>query len=78
MPTKEAIAPATLTRQALANYLSRSTASVDRDAAAGRLPSPIWLGGAKRWLKSEIDAWLAAGAPQRDQWERMQKAKARA
>jgi len=43
----------------------------------GKLPRPIRLGAetrrAPRWVASEITAWLAAGGPDRQQWERMKR-----
>ena len=37
--------------------------------AAGRLPKPVRIGHSVRWSLEEIRAWLAAGAPNRDEWE---------
>ena len=37
--------------------------------AAGKLPSPIRLGGKVVWRVDEIRAWLAAGAPRRAEWQ---------
>jgi excisionase family DNA binding protein len=39
--------------------------------SSGRLPRPIRLGRAVRWSMSEIEDWLTAGAPTREQWEKM-------
>lgn len=39
--------------------------------ALGLLPSPVRLGRAVRWDRAEIAAWLSAGAPPRDRWERI-------
>jgi predicted DNA-binding transcriptional regulator AlpA len=40
--------------------------------ADGRLgPRPIALGRAKRWSVAEVQAWLAAGAPARTEWEKI-------
>jgi predicted DNA-binding transcriptional regulator AlpA len=36
--------------------------------AAGRLPSPIRIGGRVVWRLDEIRAWLRAGAPNRSEW----------
>lgn len=47
----------------LAVRLSCSTRHVRRLAATGRIPRPIKLGALLRWLKSDIDQWLAAGCP---------------
>lgn len=35
----------------------------------GRLPLPIRLGRAVRWLRPELEQWLTAGAPSRSRWE---------
>ena len=49
----------------LAHLLGRSVASLERDQAAGRLPSPVRIGGSKKWRRSDIEAWVAAGCPAR-------------
>jgi predicted DNA-binding transcriptional regulator AlpA len=42
--------------------------------ASGKLgPRPIALGRSKRWRIAELHAWLAAGAPNREQWDELQK-----
>lgn len=39
---------------------------------AGRLgPQPLAFGRAKRWPVAEVEAWLAAGAPDRETWRAM-------
>jgi predicted DNA-binding transcriptional regulator AlpA len=53
----------------LAELLSRSVPSLQRDDAAGRLPAALRLGGSKRWRYSEIVAWVEAGCPDRKTWE---------
>jgi predicted DNA-binding transcriptional regulator AlpA len=63
-------APAVLTRVAFAALLDRSIAAFDRDVALGLVPAPCGrLRRSPRWLRSEIDAWLASGMPARDEWE---------
>lgn len=37
---------------------------------AGRAPAGIRLGKRVVWRIADLDDWLAAGAPSRDQWER--------
>lgn len=37
--------------------------------AAARLPRPIRFGRSVRWSLDELRAWLAAGAPERAEWE---------
>lgn len=39
--------------------------------ASGRLPRPIRFGRSVRWLLEELQAWLAAGAPERCKREAM-------
>ncbi len=40
--------------------------------ASGRLPLPVYLGAkAPRWRADELREWLAAGAPDRQTWQRM-------
>jgi predicted DNA-binding transcriptional regulator AlpA len=55
----------------LAKILQRSKPSLYRDLAAGKLPVGISLGRTRRWLRSEIEAWLASGCPDRASWEAM-------
>lgn len=52
----------------LAALLGRSTASLARDDAAGRLPTPVRIGGSKKWRFEELTAWVAAGCPPRSKW----------
>ena len=40
-------------------------------SSSGRLPRPIRLGRSVRWDRAELEAWLAAGGPRRDEWERI-------
>ena len=53
----------------LSRALGVSLRHVRRLDAAGRLPSPIRLGRAVRWLVREIESWLAAGCPDRQSWQ---------
>ena len=55
--------------RALCQLLSRSEASLARDDAAGRLPRAVRIGRSKKWRKSEILDWIAAGCPDRATWE---------
>ncbi len=47
----------------LASRLGCSTRHVRRLVAIGRIPRPIKLGALLRWLKTDIDQWMAAGCP---------------
>lgn len=43
--------------------------------SAGKVPPPVYLGSrAPRWRVADLDAWLAAGCPTRQQWQHMQGA----
>jgi predicted DNA-binding transcriptional regulator AlpA len=43
--------------------------------AAGKVPLPVYLGSkAPRWRVDELRAWLAAGAPDRQTWQRLRGA----
>lgn len=41
--------------------------------ASGKAPAPLRLGRRILWRKHDVEAWLNAGAPNRDKWERMRK-----
>ena len=58
------------TNAELATALGISTRHLFTLERTGRLgPSAIRLGHSVRWPRCEIVAWLAAGAPLREQWE---------
>ncbi len=61
-----------LTVRDLAARLQCSPRKVRGLLSAGKLPTPVRVGRSVRWLASEIDGWLRAGCPPRDQWEAMQ------
>jgi predicted DNA-binding transcriptional regulator AlpA len=43
--------------------------------SAGKVPLPVYLGSkAPRWRVDELRAWLAAGCPNRQEWQRVQGA----
>jgi predicted DNA-binding transcriptional regulator AlpA len=50
----------------LARLTGRSVRSVWRDLSAGRIPSPVRIGGAVRWRRGDILAWVAAGCPEQE------------
>lgn len=43
--------------------------------AAGKLPSPVRIGGRVVWRVDEVRAWLAAGAPDRETWAAIRAAR---
>ena len=55
-------------RQA-AKMLNVSVRQVWRLCNTGKLPKPIRLGHCVRWRKAELEAFVAAGCPTREQWE---------
>lgn len=56
----------------VAAMLGVSRAHIWRLHTAGHLPAPLRLGRAVRWRRSELEAWLAAGAPHRDKWRELE------
>jgi predicted DNA-binding transcriptional regulator AlpA len=58
-----------------ARFLGISVSKVHQLNAAGELPSPAELGErCPRWSRTELKAWLFAGAPGRSRWEAMRHA----
>ena len=68
------IVPAGLRGPDAAIYCGISSAAWDRLVSAGKTPAPIRLGGCVLWARSELDAWLSAGCPDRSTWEALKKA----
>ena len=60
-----------LGRKDLARILNVSERTIGSLRARGRLPAPTRLGRRTLWKRSEIERWVAAGCPPRDQWEAM-------
>lgn len=44
--------------------------------ASARAPQPVRLGRARRWVSTEIDAWVSAGCPAEHLWKEMKVADA--
>ena len=59
----------------VAELLDCSTRHVENLDSRELMPKPIRLGRLKKWRRSEIESWLAAGAPAREAWESMRGAK---
>jgi excisionase family DNA binding protein len=47
----------------VAGILDCSTRHVRRLVDSGRIPRPVKLGALLRWVRTEIDQWIAAGCP---------------
>lgn len=56
-------------RNGLAERLAVSPRQVDSLDAQRKLPRPLRLGRLRRWDPAEIDRWIEAGCPSRDDWE---------
>lgn len=56
---------------AVAQLLSISPRHVWGLNSLGRLPRPIHLGRSARWVRAELEAWLAVGGPRREEWEKL-------
>jgi predicted DNA-binding transcriptional regulator AlpA len=55
----------------VARELRVSVKTVRRWDAAGLIPRPLKIGHCVRWPRDVILAWLAAGAPNRTEWQRL-------
>lgn len=52
---------------AVATYTQKSRSGILRDVAAGTFPRPVRLGEhSVGWLRTEVEAWLAARIAERD------------
>ena len=58
-----------MTANDFGHMLKVSRATLYRLLSAGRLPSGEKLNRCRRWSRRNIEAWIAAGCPPRDQWE---------
>jgi len=61
--------PLVVDARRLAKLLDAGVRTIRTWDAAGRLPSPLRLGGKVVWRLDEIRDWLAAGAPRRAEWQ---------
>lgn len=69
-------APEGLSPQAAATLIGVSPAKLHDMNARGLMPAPVELGTGRcpRYLRSELFAWLRAGAPPRAKWHGMRDA----
>ena len=63
--------PLLLDRVGVAAALGVSIRAVDKLRARGALPAPVRLGRSVRWSRTELGAWVAAGCPAANLWERL-------
>ncbi|MBW8016252.1 MAG: helix-turn-helix domain-containing protein [Planctomycetes bacterium] len=61
--------PLAISAKELAAILGVSLRHVCRLDEKKMLPKALWLGGSRKWLRKEIEAFLEAGAPDREVWE---------
>ena len=54
-----------------AHILVLSVRTIRRLDCSGKLPRPVKIGGAVRWRRAEVEAWVEAGCPDRQRWEAM-------
>ncbi len=57
-----------LTASELAAMLGVNRSTIWTWHSGGKIPMPVQIGGITRWRKDEIQQWLDAGAPPREQW----------
>lgn len=66
--------PLAVDAKQLGATLGMSTRKIRSLDASGRLPKPVRIGAnSVRWVLSEIELWLAAGAPDRCTWETLRR-----
>ncbi len=70
-----ALEPLAVSAQQLARTLGISIRTIRTMDAGAKLPRPIRLNGSVRWIVTEIESWLAAGAPDRATWETLRNHK---
>lgn len=68
------VPPLLVSAEDLGRMLGTSERSIWAWNSSGQLgPLPIRLSRCARWRVAEIEAWLAAGAPERSRWQTIQK-----
>ena len=50
-----------LTKKEVANRCKMPVKWVEKAASSGKIPSPVYLDGHKRWREKDIDNWIQAG-----------------
>ncbi len=63
----------TFTANDLSVILGTSLRTIRTMDASGKLPKGLKLGRLRKWSRSDIEAWLQAGCPDRMTWERRRK-----
>jgi len=58
-----------LSQSELARLLNLSSRTISRMNASRKIPKPVRVGRSVRWRRAEIKRWVAAGCPNRSEWE---------
>ncbi len=68
----DGVLPALLNKEQVGRLLGgMSLATIERLHNKGRLgPRPVRLGRLVRWRRDELEAWIKAGLPWREVWEK--------
>jgi len=74
-PSPPAAVPLLVDARRLAALLCCGLRTLRTWDSAGRLPAPLRIGGRVCWRLGEIIDWLDAGAPDRDEWVLIRKAR---
>lgn len=72
-PDRPALDPEALSSTQAAQLCGISRSTWLKMQTTGRIPRPVHLGRCVRWLRSELLAWLHAGAPPRERWEAIRR-----
>ena len=62
-----------LTKKEIADKCRMTEEWVTEATGSGKIPSPIYLDGNERWIDREIDKWIEAGCPSKQELQVMQK-----
>lgn len=69
---KPALPPLLLTARKAAAICGKSLRTWRTWDSAGLIPQPIRIGRSTLWRSKELEAWVAAGCPRRQEWEARQ------
>ena len=62
--------PLLVNARTAARLMDLSPATWHRLVSAGKTPAPVRLTpGTVRWRRSDLESWIAAGCPDRAEWE---------
>jgi excisionase family DNA binding protein len=69
---REQPAPLLLTARQAANVCGKSLRTWRTWDSNGRIPSPVRIGRSTLWRRDELQEWVTAGCPRREEWEARQ------